>query len=222
MLRNKTVAFYLMAKRVLPPVRIEEWKLEKLIPWADNPRDAEQSDLERLRKQLEDKGQYKPLLVAEDGTVLGGNMRLRVMQEMNVDKVWVSVVKAEDAKTKLEYALSDNDRIGYYVQDKLNELIADAPDIDLDVFKVDLGFTTPLSSLEKTEAAPIIQKDENTLAAQLETYQNSTIKQVVLYFKTEEFDDVLERLQHVMSNEGVDNHTEAFMAMLKAYEDHSG
>lgn len=41
------------------------------------------------------KEQYKPLLITEDGTVLDGNMRLRAYRELGFKDIWVSVVKAD-------------------------------------------------------------------------------------------------------------------------------
>lgn len=50
--------------------------------------------MERLKKQIQKLGQYKPLLITKDGTVLGGNMRLKAYQELGIENVWVNVVDA--------------------------------------------------------------------------------------------------------------------------------
>jgi hypothetical protein len=68
-------------------------------------------------------GQYKPLLITSDGEVLGGNMRLRAYKDLGMTEAWVSVVEPKTEAEKLEYALSDNDRVGYYEDDKLAELL---------------------------------------------------------------------------------------------------
>lgn len=55
-------------------------------------------------------------------------------------KVWVSVVDADTDAKKLEIALSDNDRVGYYEEDKLAELLLSVgDDAQLDLYKVDIG-----------------------------------------------------------------------------------
>ena len=105
-------------------------KLSALKNWDKNPRSIKDKDYERLKTQIRDLGQYKPLLITEDGTVLGGNMRLRAYKELGIEDIWVSVVDAPTEEKKLEYALSDNDRAGYYDEDLLANLIPDYPDFE--------------------------------------------------------------------------------------------
>lgn len=112
--------------------------LSSLHNWSKNPRSIKKNDFERLKKQIETLGQYKPLLITEDGTVLGGNMRLRAYKELGIDEVWVSVVNAPTEDRKLEYALSDNDRAGYYDDDLLANLIPEYPDFIWSDFSVDM------------------------------------------------------------------------------------
>lgn len=133
--------------------------LATLHEWVKNPRSITKSGFGRLEYQILRLGQYKPFLVTDDGTVLGGNMRIKVhtiLAGLPVDKLrrkmedirkrevtlkeaqgfltelqnpWVSVVAPKDDNARWEYALSDNDRAGFYDQDLLaNEL----PNIQLD------------------------------------------------------------------------------------------
>lgn len=122
------------------------WPISKLKPWDKNPRTIKEHDFKRLQKQIEKLGIYKPLLVTEDGIVLGGNMRLKALTELGKTEVWVSVVEAPDDATKLEYALSDNDRAGDYLELELAELV-ETNLVELDLYKVDLKPTTALKDL---------------------------------------------------------------------------
>jgi hypothetical protein len=112
-------------------------KITDLRPWKDNPRNITPSDFERLKKQITKLGQYKPLLVTKDGEVIGGNMRLKAYNALGIKDVWVSVVEPKDENEKLEYALSDNDRAGYYDDDMLANLIPNY-DIDWSQYAVDM------------------------------------------------------------------------------------
>lgn len=58
-------------------------KLDSLIEWDKNPRTIKDEDFFRLKKQVARLGQYKPLFVSQDGTVVGGNMRLRTIRYLN-------------------------------------------------------------------------------------------------------------------------------------------
>lgn len=112
-------------------------KLSTLHGWKDNPRNITTKDYERLKLQIQKLGQYKPILVTKDGEVIGGNMRLKAYQELGITDVWVSEVDPKDENQKLEYALSDNDRAGYYDDDLLANLIPNY-DIDWSQYAVDM------------------------------------------------------------------------------------
>jgi DNA modification methylase len=113
-------------------------KISELHNWEHNPRTITKEGLERLKKQITKLGQYKPLLITKDGTVLGGNMRLKAYQELGVKELWVSVVDAPTEEKKIEYALSDNDRVGKYEGDQLSDLIGNFPDVEWNDYAVDL------------------------------------------------------------------------------------
>lgn len=119
----------------------------KLKNWDKNPRSIKADDFQRLKNQIKELGLYKPFIITEDGTVLGGNMRLRACKELGITKVPVTVVDAPTDELKLKYALSDNDRAGYYDEQQLAELILSIPDVKLGDYKVDLGKLTSIDDL---------------------------------------------------------------------------
>ena len=111
-------------------------RLSWLRGWNKNPRDAAKQDLAKLENQIESLGVYKPLVIyleKDNGTVLGGNQRHRVLKELRkkyeakgsdkYEYVWVSVVNAESDVDKIKYALSDNFSAGQYTREKLKELL---------------------------------------------------------------------------------------------------
>ena len=116
----------------------ETRKIEELHNWEHNPRSITKQGIERLIKQIKKLGIYKPLLITEDGTVLGGNMRLKALQKMGEKEVWVSVVDAPTEEKKIEYALSDNDRVGKYEGDQLADLIGNFPQVEWNDYAVDI------------------------------------------------------------------------------------
>lgn len=121
-------------------------------PWMENPRDITTEDFKRLKAQIEELGVYKPLVVYEDTpgsyVVLGGNMRLRALQELKFTTVDVSVVTVTSEADKLKYNFSDNDGAGRYNREKVAELTFKVADeIDADLFKLDLSPATPLANI---------------------------------------------------------------------------
>jgi hypothetical protein len=60
--------------------------IKELTPWEKNWRYIKEEDFDRLKAQLIDFGQYKPLLVTKQGTIVGGNMRYKAMLDLNENK----------------------------------------------------------------------------------------------------------------------------------------
>lgn len=126
-------------------MKLKKVKLSEIKPWGENPRDISREGLDRLKKQITDLGQHTPLIVDEEGNVLGGNMRYRAMSELNWEEVWVAEVNAPTYADKLRYNLSSNDKAGHILEEKLREVLLKAgSDINLSDFKVDLGISTDL------------------------------------------------------------------------------
>lgn len=117
---------------------IQVWPIEKLKEWANNPREITQTAYDRLKKQIFTLDVYKPLLVHTDGTVLGGNMRLRAFREYGIKEVTVSIVNAETEEKKIEYALSDNDQAGRTDKEKMLSLIEQYPTLELGDYAIHL------------------------------------------------------------------------------------
>ena len=150
-------------------------KTSDLTLWDDNPRNIKPKDFERLKKQIQELGQYKPLLITGDGTVIGGNMRLRAYMDLGIEDIWVSVVNPKDDNQMLAYALSDNDRAGYYDDDLLANLSSAYPDFEWGDYAVDLAPPTTLDDLFKTEVeedeAPEVDETAEPVSKLGEVYQ---------------------------------------------------
>ena len=132
---------------MITEAKLERRSISELNNWERNPRAIDSKEFERLKRTIQKKGIYKPLLVNKDNIVLGGNMRLKAFTELGVDNVMCSVVETKNETEMVEYALSDNDRFGYYQDQELAELVASVPDIDLGDYKVDLGKPIDLEQL---------------------------------------------------------------------------
>ena len=121
----------------------EIWPIDKVQNWQKNPREISPKGLKRLKKQIKSLGQYKPIIVninpdvAPVGAIAGGNMRLKAMTEMGLDKVWVIPKHFKDEQEMIEVSLSDNDRAGWYLEAELVELLTDTT-VDFESFSIDL------------------------------------------------------------------------------------
>ena len=101
--------------------------LSDLKPWEDNPRILTRENFLRLKRQIQRLGIYRPLIITQDGTILGGNARYQVYKDLGYDDmVWVSVVHAPTKAKKIEYALSDNEQFSSYEEEDLADLLLHA------------------------------------------------------------------------------------------------
>jgi DNA modification methylase len=153
----------------------ETVSIKKLTGWDKNPRGIKKDDYNRLKKQIQDLGVYKPLLVNEDYVVLGGNMRLKVLTDLGVENVWVSVVKASTPEMMTKYALSDNDEAGYYEEQALAELLMPL-EINLDDYRVNLGKPISITELLAKFGPDVIEDEppvveEEAISKRGEIYQ---------------------------------------------------
>ena len=132
-------------------MKILKVPISSVVPWDKNPRGIKTEDFERLKKQILKLGVYKPLVCYRNGkkyVVLGGNMRIQALNELGVREVELSLVAPKTEAEKIEYALSDNDRAGYYEEDKLAEFVFPyMAQLNLEDFKVDLGKAVDLKIL---------------------------------------------------------------------------
>jgi DNA modification methylase len=123
-------------------------KTSSLRNWDKNPRAIKKDRFEELKARITRRGQYKPLVVTDDGEVLGGNMRLRAFNDLDIEDAWVSVVHPESEADKIAIALEDNEEMGYYDSQELAELIDQyKEEIDLTKYSVHLKQAQTLREL---------------------------------------------------------------------------
>ena len=95
--------------------------ISKVRPNQDNPRFIKDEKFERLVQSIKEFPEMltvRTIVVNKDMVVLGGNMRLRAMQEVGLDKVWVEVVDWSEEKQR-EFIIKDNVAYGAWDWDEL-------------------------------------------------------------------------------------------------------
>lgn len=188
--------------------------------WSKNPRKVSVSDFRRLLNQLRkmidvygiENMQLKPLICTADGTVLGGNTRLMAFRQLGVEKVEVTVVDAPDDATKLKYALSDNETAGFNVKSKMLGLIQRFPDLPMNDLKINLGYQVGLDKIMDKFGTRNTDNDE-----ELGDYLGNSIKKIVLNFEGDTFKTTLNRLNKIITENKLNDASEAVIHLLKAH-----
>lgn len=190
--------------------------------WAENPRVVIESDLKRLKTQLGwTKGElFKPIIILEDGTVLGGNQRLKVLKEMGVEKVWVKIVHPKNEEEKIKYGLSDNGRAGAYREEDLRAQVTLA-DWDEDMqalFKADTSLPINIPAFLEKRATQTLGKDaeadKDTTKEKMDTYLNGDQKQVVLFFLEKDREHLESLFSDARAKLGAESNSEVILQLL--------
>lgn len=137
---------------MITELKIEKWSINDLVKWEKNPRSITKNGLNRLMEQIKKLGQYKPMVVNTGefwgvrGQIAGGNMRYEALKALGITDVHVALISPKTENEFVEYALSDNDRAGFYDDDLLANLLPTF-DIDWSLYAVDLREPTSMKAL---------------------------------------------------------------------------
>lgn len=213
----------------------EERKIGDLKTYHKNPRKMNKEDFELLSSSLKEFGDLSGIVRNNTtGELVGGNQRTNFFRQSGADaKVVISHRFAEPTETgtvALGYVLYKGEQYSYreveWDEDRearaniLANKVGGTWDFDTlaNAFDVDMLLQTGWKASELGFFGGD-DKDGDPLAGSAETYLAGNVKQVVLYFSSEEFEDVVTRLDRVMSQTGATSHTEAFLKLLQHYED---
>jgi ParB-like chromosome segregation protein Spo0J len=162
----------------MSPLELRVLPLSDLKPAPYNPRRAlppTSPAYRKLRASLTEFGLVEPLVWNElTGHVVGGHARLRVLRELGVAEVPVSVVRLSDARERaLNVVLNNQEAQGRYDPGRLADLLAEldgTPELDLTGFD---ARTLAALRLEPAGAAPEADdpdRVEVTLVTDRETF----------------------------------------------------
>lgn len=98
----------------------ETRKISELKNWESNPRVISEESYKELKESIGSLGNFEPLVINIDGTVLAGNQRLRVAKEKGDKEVEVSVPERELTEEEIKkIGIISNRHSGEWDMDKL-------------------------------------------------------------------------------------------------------
>lgn len=119
----------------------ETRKISELKNWESNPRVISEESYKELKESIGSLGNFEPLVINIDGTVLAGNQRLRVAKEKGDKEVEVSVPERELTEEEIKkIGIISNRHSGEWDMDKLANEFEDILE--------DLGFDDLLPEVE--------------------------------------------------------------------------
>lgn len=164
--------------------------IDQLQPSPYNPRKSSEAAVRKLRASLEEFGLVEPLVWNElTNRVVGGHLRLRILKELGVAEVPVSVVRLTEAREKaLNVILNNHEAQGRYDPAKLLTLLdelRELPEFELTGFDSTVFGNLrmePLAELpeEHTDRVEIVLVTDTTTFAALEGRLDELVREFAL------------------------------------------
>src|SRR5271169_2183594 len=82
------------ARRPWPAERVEHWPIDRLIPYANNPRLHSEADLDKIGASIVKWGWTNPALVDENGVLIAGHGRVSAAARLQLTSIPVIVARA--------------------------------------------------------------------------------------------------------------------------------
>jgi hypothetical protein len=215
-------------------VRIEYVPLDEIERWPRNPK---QHDVATLKESLTRFGFVAPIVMDDRlGRIVAGHGRLEALLALKAEggeaparvKVgkggaWSAPVlrgvSFESEREAEAYLLADNRlvELGGWDEKGLTDMLANLEDVRGIGWSVDevAGMLAPMTSAQDGdgEATRDLTPEEKQVV-----YTEADVKQVVLYFRGEDYAKVVTRLAKVSERNHCENNTEAVLFLLRHYE----
>jgi DNA modification methylase len=102
-------------------LKIENWPIDKLIPFARNPRKHSDEQIAQVAGSIKEFGFVNPILVAPDGVIIAGHARLAAARKLGRSEVPVIVLPHLSDTQRRAYVIADN-RLAMKADDDLELL----------------------------------------------------------------------------------------------------
>jgi len=129
-------------------------KLKDIKPNPNNPRVLRDDKFQKLKQSIKEFPKMlslRPMVIDENNVVLGGNMRLRALQELgftDIDEAWVKRSSDLTEEEKKRFIIADNVAFGEWDWDTLAN---DWEVVDLDAWGLDIPQFDTVEELEASE-----------------------------------------------------------------------
>ena len=192
-------------------MKTEKVSIGKVHLSASNPRVIKNDKFRKLVnsiKEFPEMLKVRPIVVDDEMTVLGGNMRLRACLEAGLKEVHIIKASEFSEEQKKEFVIKDNSSFGEWDWDLL------ANEWEIEELS-DWGLDIPASYFDE-DVEPDFDMDE--LDKDLDIYINSKVKQITLYFDNQQYEYVLAKLDEIMEERQLESNTDVVFALLEEYE----
>jgi len=135
-------------------MKIENWDIDKVKPYKNNPRNNDGA-VEATANSIREFGWQQPIVVDTDGIVIVGHTRLKAAKKLKLDQVPVTVAEDLTDEQVKAYRLADN-KTGELAEWEENLLQQELAGISMDM--IPFGFYAEAAAEEAVEDDPYTMK----------------------------------------------------------------
>ena len=187
-------------------------KINEVKPNPKNPRLIKDEKFKKLVKSIQefpDMLNKRPLIVFTDVygkyVVLGGNMRLKALKELNYKEVPIILADEWTEEQKAEFLIKDNVGFGEWDWDSLaNEW--DAENLD------NWGLNVPLFNDDMTNNEDYEGLDQ---LSKLDKFLNAELKRMFLVYDNETFENVVNWFNNQQDKHELENHSQVILKLME-------
>ena len=167
---------------------IKKMRLKDIKPNPNNPRVLRDDKFQKLKQSITEFPKMlslRPMVIDENNVVLGGNMRLRALQELgftDVEEAWVKRSSDLTEDEKKRFIIADNVAFGEWDWDTLAN---DWEVVDLE----DWGLDVPQFNIENEDIYEEVEESIEDLDTSIE-----------IYFKSEDYNQAFSLIKYWKDN----------------------
>ena len=196
----------------LTTIKITELSLDP-----SNVRKHGRKNLDAIKASLRKFGQQKPIVVDAKGIVIAGNGTLTAAQELGWTEIDIIRTQLEGVEATM-FAIADN-RTAELAEweDHLGDVLKSLANAGEDLGG--LGYDQKeLDDLLGQNMSEVSSEERGTTPAdEIENYQNSTVRQIVLILDVAEYEEIVGKLEAIKTKFDLENNTLAALEAIRNY-----
>jgi hypothetical protein len=231
------------------PPRFVKLPPEEIYIVGDNPNTMTALEMQSLEYSIDNLEMVKPLLIDQNNQLVDGHQRLAVLKKKGVKEIQCIQKFVKDKKERHLLIQAMNKIHGEHDPEldakMFKAIMDDNPDNMLALLAVTMEedernmqnfinkYNPDLSSMNDDQQeqeeyhgyGEVVDKegrivDANPVSRHAETYLHGNIKQLMIYFTNEEYQEYVSRLRKFMENENISSHTDMFKILIDTYDKH--
>ena len=195
-------------------LKVQDVAIDEVIP---HPQNVRQGDVGAIAESLRIHGQYRPIVVQKSsGYILAGNHTWKAAKSLGWPKISVTYIDVDDEQAK-RILLVDNraNDLATYDDASLASLLQELASTEASLEGTGFDGDDLDDLLFRLEGTLGNIADGTSAGERQEDYLQRGIRSVVFPFPEDQYVVILELLKNCREHYGVDNNSDALMALLK-------